>query len=506
MKKDRSDPLTHPTALIGTPVTGQKAVTPPHRQARAESARKQRTEGQVEPEVEPSEAPMADEPEMPAGPADAATIAVAQAELTVTQADWLGTGLPRPDAWAAASTGPTGGSATPSWLPDGLTLGLGAGGVALLGLSSRSTSAAPPSPGVVSKTATVSGAITLGPAVAGHTLVVSAYDSAGRLIAQAPLDASGRYTLSIPSGYTGPLLLRVTDADDRPDYIDEATGQPRDLDGELRSVAVLGSSGIATAHVTPLTELVVRKLGLASGQDAPSALTLGTISAEQIDQVKFKVAQALGLGGLDLMTASPEPIIDIEGRIDVSRANAYGKLLAALSGMEAGEGQGTDRMLQALSDSLDLQTGTLSPEGLMDLVSGARLVAQSDPQARALFSLVGQAIGLSAAQIDSIDTAWGTLLNLADGVDNNGPGLNAAQLSALGIRRVDSDAKRDALNNVLDVKNAAAVQSRSKLQAWADTITVVLSTAAGGAAAPTQEALEELGLTNLTPGRTTDLI
>ena len=81
--------------------------------------------------------------------------------------------------------------------------------------------------------------------------------------------------------------------------------------------------------------------------------------------------------GIDLTTARPDPIIDADGRIDLSRANAYGRLLAALSGMEAGEGHSTDQMLQTLLASIDLQTGTLSPDGLMDLVSGARLVAST---------------------------------------------------------------------------------------------------------------------------------
>jgi hypothetical protein len=342
--------------------------------------------------------------------------------------------------------------------------------------------------------------------VASNTLVIRVYDATGQLLAQAPLNADGSYSLSISSGYTGPVLLRISDTDEGDDYIDEFTGKPRDLDGELRSVAVIGSSGIATAHVTPLTELVVRMLGLPAGKNGAEGITLGNISAEQITAVKTKLAQALGLAGIDLTTARPDPIIDANGRIDLSRANAYGRLLAALSGMEAGEGHSTDQMLQTLLASIDLQTGTLSPDGLMDLVSGARLVAKNNPAADALFSGVGKAMGLSAAQIDGIDSAWSTLLTLADGIDNDGAGLSTVQLQALGVRRVEGGAKLDALNNVLDVKTSTVVQSRTKLQAWADTITVVLSKAAGGQATPTQDELEDLGLTDLTPGRTIDLV
>ena len=398
-----------------------------------------------------------------------------------------------------------------AWSSSQLPLALAGGLIAALGLRDGSSGPAPDTstastPDPSQSLATVQGTITLGPALSGHTLTVSAYDRSGQLLAQAPLNADGSYTLNITNGYTGPVLLRVTDSGEGPDYVDEATGEERDLDSELRSVAVLDASGSATAHVTPLTELVLRMLGLPAGQSGAEGITLGNISAEQITEVKTKLAQALGLDGIDLTTARPDPIIDADGRIDLSRANAYGRLLAALSGMEAGEGHSTDQMLQTLLASIDLQTGTLSPDGLMDLVSGARLVAKKHPAADALFGEVGQAMGLSAVQLDGIDSAWRTLLTLADGVDNDGAGLSTVQLQALGVRRVEGGAKLDALNNVLDVKTSTVVQSRTKLQAWADTITVVLSKAAGGEATPTQDELEDLGLTDLTPGRTIDLV
>ena len=392
------------------------------------------------------------------------------------------------------------------WPPSQFSLAIGSGLLAALAIRNGSDNPAPGSPDSNQSLATVQGAITLGPALIGHTLTVSAYDAAGQLLAQAPLNADGSYTLTITNGYTGPVLLRVTDSGDGPDYFDEATGTERDLDGELRSVAVLDATGSATAYVTPLTELVLRMLGLPAGQSGAEGITLGNISAERITEVKTKLAKALGLDGIDLTTARPDPIIDANGRIDLSRANAYGRLLAALSGMEAGEGHSTDQMLQTLLASIDLQTGTLSPDGLMDLVSGARLVAKNNPAADALFSGVGQAMGLSPAQIDGIDSAWRTLLTLADGVDNDGAGMSTVQLQALGVRRVEDGAKLDALNNVLDVKTSTVVQSRTKLQAWADTITVVLSKAAGEQATPTQDELEDLGLTDLTPGRTIDLV
>jgi len=206
------------------------------------------------------------------------------------------------------------------------------------------------------------------------------------------------------------------------------------------------------------------------------------------------------------MAHRPQAIIDADGQLDLSRANAYGRLLAALSGIEAGEGQSTDQVLAALAGQLDASAGRLSASALLDLVGGARLVAQTHPAARDLFRQIGQTLGLNAAQLDGIDSAWNTLLALADGSDNNGAALSAAQFQALGIVGLDDTAKRDALNDVLDVQTNAAVRSRSKVQALADTVKVVLATAAGSSSLPSQAQLEELGLTQLNPGRTAELI
>ncbi|MBM3362197.1 MAG: hypothetical protein FJY42_05935 [Betaproteobacteria bacterium] len=106
------------------------------------------------------------------------------------------------------------------WPPGPLVLG-GAGALATLALQGNSSGSAPspapaPDPPPPSA-ATVQGAITLGPAVSGHGLTISAYDASGRLLAQAALDAEGRYTLNLPAGYAGPVLLRVSDAGDGPE-------------------------------------------------------------------------------------------------------------------------------------------------------------------------------------------------------------------------------------------------------------------------------------------------
>jgi hypothetical protein len=204
-----------------------------------------------------------------------------------------------------------------AWSSNQLPLALGAGLMTALALRGGASDPAPntstPSnPDPSQSLATVQGAITLGPALSSHTLTVSAYDASGQLLAQAPLNADGSYTLTVTNGYTGPVLLRVTDSGDGPDYFDEATGTERDLDSELRSVAVLDASGSATAYVTPLTELVLRMLGLPAGQSGAEGITLGNISAEQITAVKPTLAQALDSGvhtAKALLCVRPERVV-----------------------------------------------------------------------------------------------------------------------------------------------------------------------------------------------------
>ena len=124
------------------------------------------------------------------------------------------------------------------WPPSQLSLAISGGLLAALSISHGSDKPAPDKPAPDNPVsgnpdsnqnlATVQGAITLGPALSGHKLTISAYDASGQLLAQVPLNADGSYTLNITEGYTGPVLLRVTDSDDEPDYIDEATGTERE--------------------------------------------------------------------------------------------------------------------------------------------------------------------------------------------------------------------------------------------------------------------------------------
>jgi len=98
-----------------------------------------------------------------------------------------------------------------------------------------------------------SGAVTLGKAVAG--LVVQAYDQNDQAIegAKATTDAQGHYTLQIGAQYTGQkITLKVTDPNpgDGSGYVDEATGESRDITTALRASLVLGTSSEQQAQCT----------------------------------------------------------------------------------------------------------------------------------------------------------------------------------------------------------------------------------------------------------------
>ena len=138
------------------------------------------------------------------------------------------------------------------WLLGSLGV-VAAGGVALAVRDGGST-------GSDSASYTVSGSVTAGPVIGGHGLSVTAYDKDGNPLGTAKVASDGAYSMSITNGYSGVVLVRVSDADDGADYFDEASAEGEDLTVDLRALSVSKGANL-TVHITPLTELAVIKAG-----------------------------------------------------------------------------------------------------------------------------------------------------------------------------------------------------------------------------------------------------
>ena len=201
--------------------------------------------------------------------------------------------------------------------------------------------------------ALIRGAMAAGPALANTDLWVKAYSADGKELVTAKINDQGGYEFRLPVGYSGPVLLRIVDANGNlPDYTDETSRQAKDLTADLRSVLFVDGTGSTyTANINPATELMVRKLGLAGGDEGTSETSPSGLTAAQIADANREVANALGLAGTDLVADTPKLKVDVAG-VDKSDVDNYGKALAAISGGESQTGQTTDKVLEDLEKGI----------------------------------------------------------------------------------------------------------------------------------------------------------
>ncbi len=303
-----------------------------------------------------------------------------------------------------ASAGTTAAAATTATgLSTAMMVGLGALGVAGVaataggsdGGSVNNSSSVP----VSANTTTISGSVVLGPVVANHSLTVTAFNVYGIQLATGAVNADGTYVLTIIGSYTGAMLLRVVDANAGADYMDEATGMTKDLNGDLRAVTVIPFSGTYTVNLNVLTELVVQELGLLGGDNGTSSVGLIGITETHINTISTHVATAVGLRGVNLMSDEVKAIITANGEDDSANANDYGKILAAFSGQEKGTGKSTAEVIATMKDEIDADAGTLSDAGKDALITGANHVDNLN------IRQIATGLGVTTATITMADTA-----------------------------------------------------------------------------------------------------
>lgn len=256
-----------------------------------------------------------------------------------------------------------------------LALGLGAaviGGVAAAGGGGGSSSSTP-----TAVTTTINGTITAGQVIATNNLSLAAYKADGSLLGSVDVNNDGTFTIRTQESYSGLVLLKVIrDADSIGDYMDEATGQAKDLGADLRAVVSVSAGGSYTVHITPLTELVVRELNV---QDATLGATITTSDVTTAStNIVSSVNDLLGTLGFDrthlldsttpLTQQQPQATLTATGTANTS-ANTYGQVLAILSGADSQSG-GVGSTLSSLSDhtssqGFDTTAVTMLSQGLL---------------------------------------------------------------------------------------------------------------------------------------------
>ena len=309
------------------------------------------------------------------------------------------------------------------------------GGLAGLGLAAAGGGgggAAAVAPVVGSLATVLKIAVFAGPITDATGLSVEAFGLDGSVLvakAQLVLAADGTYDMTLPAGYTGAVLLRITDADSGADYRDEGTQNLVDLTVDLRALINVSDSAAPVQAITisPLSEMAVEiLLGDMGGDNGSSAVVVSAAVAANLGQVNARIASAMDLsasnGGTDLARLAVQPVVDTAG--NAVAGNYAGTLLAAISGYEKHTNKTTQETIAAMVASVS--SPTLST--LDDLIVGSLAVSTA-----AFEALNIGADKFTASTVAQLDAA---LLN-AIPVATLG-GLSAAAVQAIPVTLLGS--------------------------------------------------------------------
>ena len=129
-------------------------------------------------------------------------------------------------------------------------------------------------------------------------------------------------------------------------------------------------------------------------------------------------------------------------------------------------------------------------------VTATNLASIND--ALATSSVTGTSVATSA-QVQALVNAYNAILTAADNGDNthNTANPTQAQYALIGVTGIDTAAKTRLLGDVIDTKPQVDVDATAEVQALADAVCAVM-TAAAGAAVPSLEQIQALGITGVT--------
>ena len=317
------------------------------------------------------------------------------------------------------------------------------------GESQHETEADQPTPEEPTQTDTrVSGQVMAGPVIATHQLSVKLYAADGMtLLGESTLNNHGEFSISLASTYSGAVIARVFDANDGVDYMDEAGQSARDLDGVLLAAAVVVSGTALVLNITPVTTIAVHRMGGHTAGNAPVQLTASEVMAKN-----RAVADAFGL--VDLTSSVIVAAINADGSDNSAQANAYGKVLAALSGVDMLRSQTTQSTIEYVSNTL--ASGAMSASLQADLINGARMSGQEvstviDPSSVAVYDALGDVLDTIeiaalrpavAAQLTSAQVA-----TVSQMTDIHPDMVRVIKIEAIGLRVSElSDAQLAALS------------------------------------------------------------
>jgi hypothetical protein len=310
---------------------------------------------------------------------------------------------------------------------------------------------------VVARTVTVSGTIGLGPVVTGTDLLVTAYDTAGKVMGTSTVDGTtGVYTMNVIRTYTGPLLLKVTSAGNLADYRDEATNTNTDLGTGSISAVITADGSNKTAHITALTDIAARLLTVSGGMIASDTTTAKVDSANLLVTKQFiNSASTLAVTAIE-----PDFTVTAAGAVDTT-ATVYGQVLAQLSKQMQTSGAGLAYTQALVANSINFAFNSGTPasstmtlgQAAKDTVFLAKVGQAAALSSTALVSSIITEADLTAAGITNFSTLSATrqtdvITRIVNGANDGAATDTLAEVQAL-VNKVK------AIGMIQDYKTAA---------------------------------------------------
>ncbi|MGO4894710.1 beta strand repeat-containing protein, partial [Flavobacterium sp. W21_SRS_FM6] len=171
--------------------------------------------------------------------------------------------------------------------------------------------------------------------------LVTVYDTSGNVLVTEEHDFSqGPYVYSLNDSYVGTLLVSVTDINgDAGDYTDETSGENTSLNTTLRAMVTSDGSSDISVNITPLTELAAQLAGV------------GVANSVSESQLAFNATVA-ALFGLEDILGAAITVTDsgFDNSDGISAAEAYGVVLASLSGADSASGGLSNTLMQLFAE------------------------------------------------------------------------------------------------------------------------------------------------------------
>ncbi|BAO30157.1 SwmB domain-containing protein [Sulfuritalea hydrogenivorans] len=300
-----------------------------------------------------------------------ATSATSDASMQLAQADTgVATEAAAGETTGGASGAPAAGEAAAgSGAAAGGLGGLGLGGMALGGAALAGGGGGGGSAVAAAVNNIITGTVVAGPVLAGSGLKVEIYAANGTTkLGESTLDASGKFTVDV-GAYTGIVIARLVDANGGDDYLDEATGVPKDLNANLMATSVV-TGGTFTLNINPLTTIAAQKAGLAADGSG------GLADAAAVANANAAVAAAFGLTDLTGTSVVATNGGSYDAADGMSAGEKYGAILAALSGADFASSGDSQAIIDNLVAAIDITgaSGTLSAAGQSAVIAGAAVV------------------------------------------------------------------------------------------------------------------------------------